>query len=752
MSSPTPVQPGVLDRNGTLLPPGPALPQSPFSPPGGPNTSGDGSTASGADPFAILHALRRRWPLALVLGVLAAAVAAPLGYYLLPEKHTANTLLYVQAREPSILFPGQEVAYAFANYQRAQTAMVKSRMVLNAALRQLQAKDLRLVREKTDALQWLEKDVAADFKTAPEILRISLTGSKPDDLAAVVDAIREAYLQEIVDKQRNERNNRLEVLKKLYTNYETLLSDKRKTLRTLAEAVGGDPKTVAHQHQFALERMALTTKELLQLQSDVRKVMVEASVIPAKEKALTAIEVPAELVEAEVEKDPLVLQHQADVAALEAAYERAKQGFVRGEAEPLLQKYRTPLTRAREALTAQKDKVRPLITKQLREKARHDLVLNGAEVRGRLTVLQELEKALAEDLRKQEQDTQKLKKETFDLEALREDIAQVEAVAKQAGAQIESLKVELQAPSRVTVLEEGYVTNADGEKRRLMVTGGAGAGAFGLIVFLIAWLEMRARRIATVNEVRSGLGLIPLMGTLPPVPSRRPGFLGTRLGWPRTQSKAPPQQLLAAVDATRTVLLGSAGMEAVRCLMVTSAVSGEGKTSLSSHLAVSLARVGYRTLLVDGDLRRPTLHKLFGSQLGPGLSELLRGEGTAAEVAQPTPMPGLSLLTAGNPDETSFQALAREYCGEIIRTLREQYDFVIIDSAPVLLVADALQLGRHADGVVFSLLRDVSRMPSVLAAHDRLNMLGIRTLGAVVSGVSSDVYGYTPGYPNAAAT
>jgi Mrp family chromosome partitioning ATPase len=69
------------------------------------------------------------------------------------------------------------------------------------------------------------------------------------------------------------------------------------------------------------------------------------------------------------------------------------------------------------------------------------------------------------------------------------------------------------------------------------------------------------------------------------------------------------------VDATRTVLLGSTGMEAVRCLMVTSA-GGEGKTSLSSHLAVSLARVGYRTLLVDGDLRRPTLHKLFQRQLG----------------------------------------------------------------------------------------------------------------------------------------
>jgi hypothetical protein len=107
MSSPTPVQPGVLDRNGNPLPSGPALPNAPFSPPGSPNAPGDGSTASGGDPFAILHALRRRWPLALVLGMLAAAVAAPLAYYLLPERHTAKRCFTSSRASPRSCSPAR---------------------------------------------------------------------------------------------------------------------------------------------------------------------------------------------------------------------------------------------------------------------------------------------------------------------------------------------------------------------------------------------------------------------------------------------------------------------------------------------------------------------------------------------------------------------------------------------------------------------------------------------------------------------
>jgi capsular exopolysaccharide synthesis family protein len=180
----------------------------------------------------------------------------------------------------------------------------------------------------------------------------------------------------------------------------------------------------------------------------------------------------------------------------------------------------------------------------------------------------------------------------------------------------------------------------------------------------------------------------------------------------------------------------------IRVVMVTSAGAGEGKTSLASHLAVSLARAGQQTLLVDADMRKPTLHKLFGLPLTPGLAELLKAECGMPEAVRAVGATGLRVCPAGAVDGQALAALAKRGAGEILQAARKEFDFVIVDSCPILPVADSLLVGQHVDGVVFSVLRDVSRIPKVLAASQRLTMLGIPVVGAVVSGTTEDVYAY----------
>jgi capsular exopolysaccharide synthesis family protein len=199
-------------------------------------------------------------------------------------------------------------------------------------------------------------------------------------------------------------------------------------------------------------------------------------------------------------------------------------------------------------------------------------------------------------------------------------------------------------------------------------------------------------------------------------------------------------RLTESVDAIRTTLLSAARYEGLRRVMVTSAVGGEGKTLLSCHLAVSLARAGCKTLLIDGDLRRPSVHRVFNIPLGQGLSELLRGEVEPAGIANPGPIDGLSIITAGQSDSRAIQNLARDRIGAVLRQLSDSYDFVVVDSAPVLPVADAQLIGQHVDGVVFSVMRDVSRLPAVYAACERLALLRIRILGAVVNGTHGGIY------------
>jgi capsular exopolysaccharide synthesis family protein len=175
--------------------------------------------------------------------------------------------------------------------------------------------------------------------------------------------------------------------------------------------------------------------------------------------------------------------------------------------------------------------------------------------------------------------------------------------------------------------------------------------------------------------------------------------------------------------------------------MVTSAHSGEGKTTLATQLAASLAQVGYRTLLIDADLRSPIAHTVFELPAAPGFCELLRGEADLPTVTRNTPVDRLAMIPAGRWDSQATRALAQEPLGRTLASLQEQYDFIIIDSSPVLPVVDPLLIGQRVDGTILSVLRNVSRMPSVYAAHRRLTLGGVKVIGAVINGVRGELYG-----------
>ena len=159
-------------------------------------------------------------------------------------------------------------------------------------------------------------------------------------------------------------------------------------------------------------------------------------------------------------------------------------------------------------------------------------------------------------------------------------------------------------------------------KRKLMATGGAAGGVLALVLLAFSWFEFQSRKVHSPEEVVQGLGL-RLMGTVPDH-SRRGWLAWLRPG--EGNAAYSQSHLTESVDSARTMLLHAARVEKLQIVMITSALAGEGKTSLASHLAASLARTGRRTLLVDSDLRNPTLHRLFERSRAPGLSELLRGE------------------------------------------------------------------------------------------------------------------------------
>jgi capsular exopolysaccharide synthesis family protein len=173
--------------------------------------------------------------------------------------------------------------------------------------------------------------------------------------------------------------------------------------------------------------------------------------------------------------------------------------------------------------------------------------------------------------------------------------------------------------------------------------------------------------------------------------------------------------------------------------MVTSALGQEGKTTVASQLAVSLARSGRRTLLIDGDVRNPQQHVVLGMAMQRGLCEVLRSEATLDEVVKATPAEGLWALCAGYRDANTDQALASPVLGRLFQELRSRFDLIVVDTGPVLTNPDAMLIGQHVDAAVISVRRDVSRLPKVNEACGRLQAVGVHVVGAVLNGAGIDV-------------
>ncbi len=221
-----------------------------------------------------------------------------------------------------------------------------------------------------------------------------------------------------------------------------------------------------------------------------------------------------------------------------------------------------------------------------------------------------------------------------------------------------------------------------------------------------------------------------VMGALPFIPA---GVM-RRLGSSTRRSQIWKMRYTEAVDGVVARLLRNAECDQTRVILVTSAASGEGKTWLATQLAMGLARAQRRTVLVDFDLRQPALDGALGLPLGPGVCEALRGQGDITQMVQPTETEYLSVVTAGNWGRQVLPMLANGGVATLLQRLRESFDFVVLDSSPLLPIVDTRLVCQHVDAVVLSVLRDVSEADKVLAAQEMLDAFGVSKVEAVVTG------------------
>jgi capsular exopolysaccharide synthesis family protein len=291
-------------------------------------------------------------------------------------------------------------------------------------------------------------------------------------------------------------------------------------------------------------------------------------------------------------------------------------------------------------------------------------------------------------------------------------------------------------PTSVRVIDAAETPRSplpDAKWRNVMLGGG---GAFALAILLAFGLHYLDERVRSPEDIKAHLGL-PCLGMVPKLSAPSPGA-SAGVHASGLARMALPRSFREAMRNLRTQVLCTPAGQASRIVLVASASMQEGKTLVATNLAAGLAQVGHRVLLIDLDLRQPSVHRAFDTPVQPGLSELLSGKATAAESIRPTSVRGLWVLTAGRPLSNPGDLLGSSAFSRMLKSLPGSFDHVVLDSPPVMAFTDASLIAHEQAGIVFVVSADRTGRRAAQAALERLEAVGARFVGAVLNRVARE--------------
>jgi capsular exopolysaccharide synthesis family protein len=261
--------------------------------------------------------------------------------------------------------------------------------------------------------------------------------------------------------------------------------------------------------------------------------------------------------------------------------------------------------------------------------------------------------------------------------------------------------------------------------------------------FGLAWLrELLDHRLRSVEEIASALQL-PVIGSLPYF-----GDKASKSQAGQLVALAPRSTSAEAIRTLRTALHFGLTGQGVKAVLVTSPSPGDGKSTTASNLALALAQAGQRVLLLDADLRKPSQHAIFELSRDVGLSSILADRRPVDEAIVPDVLGLLDVLPAGPTPKNPGELLNNGFFAELLDKLRDKYDRIVIDSPPVMPIADARVIAALSDATLLVLRAERSTRRMSIGARDELWRVRATRIGVVVNGVPQrkmGPYGYSYG-------
>jgi succinoglycan biosynthesis transport protein ExoP len=442
--------------------------------------------------------------------------------------------------------------------------------------------------------------------------------------------------------------------------------------------------------------------------------------------------------------DPKVIELNKTLSELQT--KQAELGVTYGPKYPQI----VELNQQIESIKKQIEESRVSLVEKLKadysRSARDEQALNGALATAKTQAVQENQDAIQFNILKQDVDTSK---------SLYTEFLQKTNQANLDVAQQNS-NLRLISPARVP-------KSAISPDRPLTIFI-AFALSLATGVFLAFFLEYLDNSIKSVEDINRYIQL-PALGIIPtissgsrralPASNSKPVF--SRPG-PEGRSSVALARAASAVDANsrsaaaeayralRTSLLLSTAGSPPKTILVTSGQPGEGKTTTAINTAISLAQLGSSVLVIDCDLRRPSVHKVFGVDQAQGLSTYLSRNVEIEPLIQTLPIPNLSVLPCGAIPPNPAELISSDRMKDLIRRLSERYDHIIIDSPPLINVTDPVIMSTMVDGVMLVVHGAKSTRYMVQRARQELLSVGAKIFGVVLNNIDLKGQGYNDYY------
>ena len=658
----------------------------------------------------------------LLIGGSAAGVL-----WLFTPQFRASARIEIAERAPWIV--SQDQGPKAMQFVETQIEMLRSARVLNAVLEDPEIAEMPEVSKRLKPIEWLsEEGLEISPVGRSTFVQVAFEGRNPESAAKLVNRVIRSYFT-IQSEQKDLRTAKvLEALRANKKTQSATVSRLQKLVKSLSknlEVVPDFTNQIVVRGDFVSPTQDLMDRIS---EADFEVADLEAAVAAIQSSLETSnYQLSPALVQSRLDSLPDVLAIRKEIQTLnvrlgqiEAAHVKGKDSTSYMNTQNRIDALMQELTTVRNnSIVAIQEEVRAMDRMQIEK----ELALTQTDLEQKRSVVATLKKRYDEKREKIQEEGNTRLEFQFAVEELQRALGLFAKISERES----QMTAELGAPGRPAVFRWAEPPKEPVRKLPLTELGATTLASLLLPMgFAFLW-ESTVRRINSVEQLESKTQT-EVIGEISRLPARRArhrNTMGQELGL-----------FEESIDSLRTSLLLSNEDQDMQVLSVCSAVSGEGKTSVSSQLAVSIARAtGQPVLLIDGDMRAPDIHEIFEIPLSPGLSDVLDRRTSLEESINRSWSEHVHLLPAGILDKSPHKLLGTPDYRTLLDEARLWYRYIVVDTPPVLAASESLVIAKHADGTIVCAMRDFSRENHVRLAHARLQSTGAIVIGTVLNGV-----------------